>query len=328
MTRGKFYEFLNKLRKDFLLIGPKKERGDLFFSKLNTAKEFALTDEFPFYPPKKYLVPQAEVLFEFQGHKLKEVLPVVKNQILLGINLTDLKAVMLYDQVFEKDPYYQKRQQETVITGQTVLPVEKGTANIFGEKLEEDVLEHLKFDILFGKHKDKIKFFTGSEQGQNILDKYKVKDYQHVNFQGPIPEQGVAAKAIADYKKVKNSAAANVWEELGKKCIACGKCTTVCPTCFCFQILDKPCTQPNTGLRCREWDSCFYNNFSRIADDQKFLKSVNERIYFWYQHKFVRIPEDYQFTVPGCIGCGRCIKVCPVGIDIKKVLDSLKRYEK
>ena len=311
-----------------MLIGPKKERDGLFFSELSSVKEFELTDEFPFYPPKKYLVPEREVLFQYKGHKLKEMLPVIPKQVLLGINLCDLKAVMLYDQVFEKDPYYQKRQLETVITGQTVLPIEKGAANIFGEKLEEDVLEHLKFDIIFGKYKEEIKFFTGSELGQKILEKYKVKKYEHVDFQGPISEQGVSAKAIADHKRVKNSAAAKVWEDLGKKCIACGKCSVVCPTCFCFQMFDTPCVEPNTGLRCREWDSCFYNNFSRIADDQKFLKTVKDRIYFWYEHKFVRIPDDYQFTVPGCIGCGRCTSVCPVGIDIKKVLESLKKYEK
>jgi len=327
MTRRKFYEFLDKLRKDFLLIGPTKKRGDLFFTELNSARQFELTDEFPVYPPKKYLVPENEVLFKYKKHQLKEVLPTVPKQVLLGINLCDLKAVMLYDQVFEKDPYYQKRQLETVITGQTVLPVEKGAANIFGQKMEEDVLEHLKFDIIFGKYKGEIKFFTGSELGQQILDKYKIKNYEHIDFQGPIPEQGVNHQTISQYKRVKNSAESKIWEDLGKKCIACGKCTIVCPTCFCWQIIDKPCVEPDTGQRCREWDSCFYNNFSRIADDHKFLKTVKDRIYFWYQHKFVRIPEEFQFTVPGCIGCGRCTKVCPVGIDIKKVLESLKKYE-
>ena len=111
------------------------------------------------------------------------------------------------------------------------------------------------------------------------------------------------------------------------KCIECGKCSLVCPTCFCYEVFDQPELEKNTGTRQRRWSSCFYADFSEVAGPEsdkmkpKFLKNTKHRIRFWYEHKFVRCPD--QFSVSGCVGCGRCSKVCPVGIDIKKVLQEI-----
>jgi sulfhydrogenase subunit beta (sulfur reductase) len=113
-----------------------------------------------------------------------------------------------------------------------------------------------------------------------------------------------------------------IWEDdLGARCIECGKCAIICPTCFCFDIKDQPNLVDGSGARKRAWSACFYNDFSEIAGGYKFLKTTAERIHFWYYHKFVRIPD--QFQIMGCVGCGRCAKVCPVNINIFKVLASL-----
>ncbi len=117
-------------------------------------------------------------------------------------------------------------------------------------------------------------------------------------------------------KKMQKKFNKKIWDELGKKCIECGQCTTVCPTCFCFRFEDYSSEE----RKCLA-DSCFYHDFSEISGGHQFLNNTAKRIYFWYYHKFVRIPEEY--NLPGCVECGRCSKACPAGIKIEKVLKEI-----
>lgn len=117
-------------------------------------------------------------------------------------------------------------------------------------------------------------------------------------------------------KKLKEQKNMKLWNELSKICIECSQCTMACPTCFCFRFEDDA-----SGKRKRVSDSCFYHDFSEIAGGHRFLNNTAKRLYFWYFHKFVRIPEEY--NLPGCVECNRCTKVCPAGIKIKKVLKKI-----
>jgi ferredoxin len=146
------------------------------------------------------------------------------------------------------------------------------------------------------------------------LDSFGYKDYEHIEYAGPVPEEGLGFMCKNLINKVVKSRGSKIWKELDKKCIDCGKCAIVCPTCFCFKISDE--IQKGKTVRKREWDTCFYEEFSEIAGGHKFLDSTESRIYNWYDHKFVRIPKEY--SMPGCVGCGRCTEVCPANIDVRK----------
>ena len=123
------------------------------------------------------------------------------------------------------------------------------------------------------------------------------------------------------YDVVKNSQDHKLWDELDKICIACGKCSQVCPTCFCFDFEDEPLK--DSIIRKRVCSNCFHPEFTEISGGTNYTKSVKEKLKFWYEHKFVRIPHEYK--VPGCVGCNRCSNVCPVLININKNLSELKK---
>ncbi|MFA6146071.1 MAG: 4Fe-4S dicluster domain-containing protein [Patescibacteria group bacterium] len=325
----KFIQWLQE--KNYIVIGPTEEDGQILIETISEPSQLDFSGRLPLYSFKKYLVPSREILFKYKKDDFKADLTAFK-QALIGVSIFDLKAILLYNQVFEKDPYYQARLNNTLIIGQSQIPQFQDLSfKVWEDKYEEDILEHLQFDIFLGQAKEKksseFKIFTGSKKGQQILNDFAKQsgwksDYEHIEYAGPIKEEGVSPEMLEIKEKMPGSLETDIWQNLDQRCIECGKCTIVCPTCFCFSLTDQPCLNKDEGMRKRCWDSCFYGEFSEITGGHKFLKNTAERIYNWYYHKFVRIPDEYNF--PGCVGCGRCSMVCPAGIKIHEVLESIK----
>ena len=322
MTTKELYKFLEYLGQQNLIWAPQKNNGELVIDQLDCPENIELTSELPLHSFKKILVPSKEVLFKYSKNKLTADIS-SPHQVIFGLTIPDLKAITFLNQVFAKDPYFQNRLKKTLIIGHSLVPDKD--YQFFIEKFEEDILEHIKFDIFLAIQKDSFIVYTGSEDGQRVLDEFGYKKYEHIEYVGPIHEKGLDQQMV----KIRERFYINqkIWEEIGDRCIECGKCTMVCPTCFCYNMFDEPDFESGIGNRCRSWTSCFYTDFSEVAGIEidkmkpKFLKQTSERIRFWYEHKFVRCPEE--FSLPGCVGCGRCTKVCPVGIDIKKVLQKI-----
>lgn len=298
----------------YKIFAPVKINDNVVIEEIKNLSSFELAKERPLYPFKKFLYPEKETLLSFSNNEISEDKKDFPRQVLLGVSVYDLKAITLFCQVFEKDPYFQKRLANTLIVGQSPIPEERHQYEIFEERL----LEHLKFDIFFENTKNDFNVYTGSEDGQRLLEDFGYKHYEHIEYAGAIPEEGMDPYHKSLIEKFRRSRTMKIWQELGTRCLGCDKCTIVCPTCFCFRIYDSIGANGKTD-RCREWDSCFNSEFSEISGGAKFLKNTQERIFNWYEHKFVRIPQEY--SLPGCVGCGRCTDVCPAKIDIKETID-------
>ena len=322
MTNKQLRQFIEYLSQQNIVWAPQRINGELVMETVDDPKKVELTNELPLHSFKRILVPAKEVLFSYQKNQIKQNFTSPK-QVIFGLTVVDLKAVTFLNQIFAKDPYFQERVKNTLIVGHSLVPAER--TQFFLAKFQEDMLEHLKFDIFLAVCKDKYLVYTGSEDGQRILDDFGYKNYDHVEYVGPIREEGKDPQMLKIREKFYEDN--KIWEDLGKICIECGKCTVICPCCFCFDISDQPGLNSGCGDRCRSQTTCFYTDFSEVAGLEidskkpKFLSNTMSRIRFWYEHKFVRCPDD--ISLPGCVGCGRCTKVCPVGIDIKENLQRI-----
>jgi ferredoxin len=115
------------------------------------------------------------------------------------------------------------------------------------------------------------------------------------------------------------------WQEIGQRCLACANCTLVCPTCFCTTLIDKKTmSEDGTGeqaSRTLTWDSCFHLDFTLMHGGNTRI-STGSRYRQWLSHKLATWID--QFGTSGCVGCGRCITWCPVGIDLTEEIAHLR----
>lgn len=115
------------------------------------------------------------------------------------------------------------------------------------------------------------------------------------------------------------------WEQTAGRCLTCGNCTMVCPTCFCTNILDETDLQGVTARRLRVWDSCFSLEFTYVHGGGNVRTSARARYRHWMAHKLATWHD--QFGEMGCVGCGRCITWCPASIDITEEAAAIRRSD-
>jgi ferredoxin len=114
------------------------------------------------------------------------------------------------------------------------------------------------------------------------------------------------------------------WEELTVRCLGCGSCTYLCPTCHCFDIADE--ARLYKGRRIRTWDSCQFPLFTKHASGHNPRRNKKERLRQRFMHKFSYAVENTGTAL--CVGCGRCIAGCPVNLDIRDVIRSFTKETK
>lgn len=322
-------KIFNALQKSgYKIFGPKEQDGELQILELDDPPPNLPPDyrreEIIARPWKYFFTPTRETLYKYEGGRPKIPPQKFSKRALFGISFFDCKALELYDKVFgyphpsspflrgrseEGDLYYQQNRKNIFVVGYSPAPISKIKTIFFEPNLESAV-----FDIFC----DAGDFYARGKPAEKILKSCGIK-YQVL----PYKKNTADKKIAAIMKAMEKSRDSKLWDELGEICLACGKCTIACPTCYCFDLESQIGPECKTD-RCS--GNCFYDDFTRIAGGHKFLNSPKEKIFFWYYHKFVRIPFGY--GLPGCTDCGRCTAVCPVGIDIRKNVERLLKENK
>jgi len=325
--------FLESAKEWGELWGPTTKGGRTSYQKVDSLSQMDLKATRTIIPPKKFLYPQRFTMFDFDEEGYVERLGSAPKRILFGVHLCDMHGINIIDKLFletYKDPYYAERRDKTLIMGHSCLPDD----NCMCDVTSTDFISE-GFDLFFTNLKMFYLVWVGSSRGHDLvriradlfsreLDRSDIltytdyKEWKNTQFRSGIDFTGMPGIFELAYNTP-------IWDELGDKCLGCGQCTMVCPTCNCFNTVDELDLGTSEGTRDRHWDSCMFREYSVVAGGHNFRDKKSDRLRLWYTHKL----QAYigEFGKPACVGCGRCVATCPVDINVKTVTTALREQE-
>ena len=263
---------------------------------------------------------------EFNAHIAMEQ-PVA----IIAARACDLAAMTIQDKVFlakeQPDVGYQQRRDSLFVVG---VNCTYASNNCFCVSAGTGPNISHSFDILMTELDDGFVVKSGSDRGQTLLTNLHLQQATSKQYDNAI--QGVEQAAQMQTKRIpfdnkrelRDVLFANLghsrWDDVAERCLSCGNCTSVCPTCFCHSEQDRPSLDGTSSEHQREWDSCFTAGHSELAG-KPVREDTRLRYRQWLTHKVGSWFD--QFGTSGCVGCGRCMTWCPVGIDITEELAAI-----
>ncbi len=323
MRKTAFPDWVSRLCASYRVVGPKPLHGQYIFDDIQSADELALDYSMTVLPPKKYLLPQREELMHFKGNQLEATVEEPSRPtVVMGVHTCDMHAIHLLDRIHEQgyaDQHYLARRANTILV--SIECLKSCTEHSFCKDMGTLSITE-GFDLHLTDLGDEYVIDIGSEKGEALLDgletlvEPKPEDYQRVNRVVAEKWPRFPYRLEFDVTELPSLLAASYgsdyWNELGDRCLACAMCTNVCPTCYCFNVIDEVDFTLSAGKRYRQWDSCQLDEFATVAGGHNFRQTRAAR----QRHRFFR-KGKYQWEahgLTGCVGCGRCAQACLVHI--------------
>lgn len=299
-------------------------------------EEFANTD----ISPKGLLLPQTEDVIRWRGGRDALVIEEPEAEVpavIVGIRPCDAAAFELLDEVllggqFTDETYRRRRERTVLITMACAKPGPACACDAFGLSPG-----HRAGDVVVYPAQGRLLLLANSPRGEEILGALQSESAAAGVSPADAEWAGGVTAAVCSTPTplrdrfslqgllgdpaglMEGLFASRVWEALASRCLSCGACTYVCPTCYCFAVNDEP--RGTKGRRVRTWDSCQFKDFLTMAGGHNPRPAKLERVRQRFMHKLNYHPQRYAKLL--CVGCGRCIAACPVGLHIGEVAEAL-----
>ena len=331
LPKDKLTDFLKALE-NYDLFAPVRREDAAVFEPITDLEKVKIDLKNQSLPPKRSIYPQTESLFTFDNKKgaIKEgETEPKKERVVFGLRPCDARSFSILNPVFEQDypdPYYSGKRKASILIG---IGCNEPFANCFCTSVGGSPVSRDGLDILAVELADSYCFEALTPQGEKILeeasaalspvsaDDEKAKD-NILQAADKNIKRKVDIKGLPE--KIEKAFDTPVWKDLSLQCMSCGICTYTCPTCYCFDIQDEKIK--GGGKRQRIWDSCMFKEYTLHASGHNPRPTRSERLRNRIYHKFRQNIGKY--GIAGCVGCGRCITLCPVNEDLIENLITIK----
>lgn len=310
------------LMKEYDVIAPIDEEGLILFRPVTKVEQVLWDYPNSLKPVKEFFLPPREVLFRFKRGKVQPANLSLKKRVIWGVRPCDARSLLLLDKVFldgTQDVYYREKRKRTLLVGLSCNHPEKTclcTSFACGPHHKEGM------DLLITDLEEGIFLVeSNSPEGEQLL-KGRGKEVNKIDEKIRTKIKEKTERKIERrlnpsqfLEKLNSGLDSSYWEKASRQCISCGICRYLCPTCHCFDIADEE------GERVRFWDGCSFPNFTKMTSGENPRFAKRERFKQWYYHKFGYFKENHGVFL--CVGCGRCLRNCPVKIDFSEVVQQL-----
>jgi formate hydrogenlyase subunit 6/NADH:ubiquinone oxidoreductase subunit I len=300
----------------------RKGRTSCAFAAVEDPAAVVLDYDRTLHSVKKYFLPPTEQLlsFDLRTNEFAESEVAPCDAVFLGVHSYDLRAVHKLDHNFSQgnpEKNYLKRREGAVFVGVSFEP----DAFHFSGSVGIGSRDSTGFDVFLTKVDGGYALTVHTPEGEDLIKGFELR-----NFTGDLPvppafQQHIYVPQEKLSKVFEKSYRNEVWEETAAKCVSCGTCNLVCPTCYCFDVDDHVDVTATGGTRARTWDGCMLRNFSEVAGGEVFREEAAARQRHRVYRKFKYISDTT--GEPWCVGCGRCTQACTAGISIVNIVNRL-----
>ena len=317
-------QFIEHLRKNSTVYAPHtKGETSFVFQKVEHAQDVILDYNRTLHSIKKYFLPSKEKLLQFSlpDQTFQEIELDNSPRIFIGVHSYDLQAVLKLDYNFSQgnpEQNYLKRRENCGFIGVSYEPDKFHFSQSVGIAMDEKD----GFDIYLKRHSKGYLLEVITDYGEKMIEGLTELESPQSNEDVPYLFKN---KLKFNYNRIPevfdhtwNSSA---WGEVSERCVGCGTCNLVCPTCFCFDVEDELELSLEAGVRERSWDGCMLNGFAAVAGGENFRELLADRQRHRIYRKFKYITDIT--GEPWCVGCGRCTAYCTAGISIVEIVNSL-----
>jgi len=341
LTKERFRSLLEMILENNEIVGPRKvaagRNGKAIhqYLPIENLDELDLGYETTDFSAKTYFLPYQEKLssysFDEKGWE-QEIRYRIQPRALVGLHACDINALLKLDKVMAKDfypsPYYISRRRNTFIIGVDHEPCDGG----FCRSLGTDTATQ-GFDLFLTDLGDRYFVAVGSDRGFSALQQVGDKDITEADTKQYLDVRKHIVSKFENHVNVQNlpnlldiEFESPVWHKWGDKCLSCGSCAMVCPTCYCYGVAERISMDFKKGAKIKYLYSCNVVDFAEVAGGHNFRPDRRTRLKYRYYHQHRGFVEAHHESK--CVGCNRCSRTCMAGINPVEIIRELQAEDR